>query len=153
MRRRRPLWSDNRRPDWIRRLIVSAGIACLAFAAWLFYGDWRFARDGRPVRGIVDSREVKAHGTGVSRTKRYVVRYRYTLDGRVFEGEDTVTRGSFDPLQEGEPVDVVYRPDAPGRSRLRGHTAWFVKFWTIVFGSICLLTGARSGRSRRRRQA
>ncbi len=141
------------RPDWFRLLVVGAGVGSLGFAAWLFYGDWRFAREGRSVQGIVAAKTTVVQGTGTKRRKRHMVRYRYTLDGRVFGGQDTVTGAFFEPLQEGAPVEVVYRPDAPEHSRLRGHTRWFAKFFAIAFGSICLLSGARSGRRRRHSQA
>lgn len=152
MMRRRSMWSSTRRPDWIGRLIVGAGLACLAFAAWLFYGDWRFARDGRPVQGTVVAKEIERHRnrtTGFP-SYDYVVRYRYALEGRAFEGEDTITQEVFDSLQAGGPVDVLYLPDAPQRSRLPGHTESFAKLWAILFGSMATFVGLRSGRGRKR---
>jgi len=138
--------------EWIERLLSVAGLASLMFAAWLFYDDWRFARAGRPVRGIVAAKAIEEQGSSTRRTRFYVVQYRYTFDGRVFQGEDRVTREAFESLQAGGPVDVLYRQDAPERSRLRGHTQWFAKFWAIAFGSIGTFVAIRSGRSRKRGQ-
>ncbi len=70
-----------------------------------------------------------------SRTTNFGVRYRYTIDGRAYEGDriwySRVGRQSASTLNErydeGDAVEVYYDPDDPARAILQpGATTWSI---------------------------
>jgi hypothetical protein len=113
---------------WWLVVIVAWGLVGL-----IGYCVWRVAKDGRlaeesaswpSVSGTVLSSTVSASGGGYRSIRSYgpVIRYRFTVDGRVFEGGRTAFNGHFsqkssqeivDAHRAGDPVLVHYRPGDP----------------------------------------
>jgi len=113
---------------WWLGVIVAWGLVGL-----IGYGVWTVARDGRlaeesaswpSVSGTVLSSAVSASGGGYRSIRSYdpAIRYRFTVDGRVFEGRRTAFNRQFsqkssqeivDAHRAGDPVLVYYRPGDP----------------------------------------
>jgi hypothetical protein len=123
----------------IGALLVVVGIA-------ITRANRRFDRRALRAPGQVVGVRWEAVGTPSDRTMTGFPELRFTLpDGQVV---DTVARSgtSFDAMQEGQPVTVLYDPADPRRARVdsrsssAGSTLLGAAF--IVIGGACVLLGA-----------
>ena len=125
---------------WVRGLLLFAGLLMLAFGANELYRDWRFAHEGRSVRGSVIEKHVRTSssrrpGTGHrSRTQHYEVTYRFTADGSTFEGQGELDVDEWRQLTAGAAVEVVYLASAPASNRLAGSNAWMLGTLLVSLG-------------------
>jgi hypothetical protein len=127
---------------WVRGLLLVAGLVMLAFGGSELYRDWRFAQEGRAVRGSVVDKHVRTStsrspGSGRrSRTQHYEVTYRFTVDGGTFEGQGELGADQWRQLTAGAAVDVVYLSSAPTSNRLAGSNAWMLGTILVVLGVV-----------------
>jgi hypothetical protein len=127
---------------------VFAGIGALLVAAGIVVAraNRRFDRRALRAPGRVTGVRWKPIGTAADRTMTGFPELRFTLpDGREVE---TVARTgtTFDAMQEGEAVTVLYDPDDPRQARVAGRIAAAgsaaVGIGLIAIGGVCLLIGA-----------
>jgi Protein of unknown function (DUF3592) len=141
---------------WMRGLLLLVGIVLLAVSASEFYGNWRFDREARATRGIIVKKEIRTsrarRGGSLtrSRTRHYEVTYRFTVADHTFEGDGDLSKATWDQLNEGGPVDILYLPDTPSTNRLALSTPWvtdaLIGLIGIVFTSAGIISAFRAGR-------
>jgi len=125
---------------WLGGIFLLVGLlACLGGAVQL-YGDWSFPRQARTTRGMVLTKEIERSGKR-NETKRYKVTYRFTVDGRTFEGHDELSFERWHGLREREPMEVLYLPQKPSSSRLPGPRPWLGKTTLTVVGALFSVVG------------
>jgi len=108
----------------------------LVFAA-LVFEEWRYERQG-----------VIVQGTAIDVTSKGKWAYKFTLDGRVLEGESEILHDTSSKLKEGGPVEVQYWRDSPETNRIPGQRAGYWTWMTMtlvafITGLVLLLIGRR----------
>lgn len=142
-------WSLARRSFgfWFGGTFLLFGLSFFIIGITLFYNDWRFAQEARPAQGIVLTKEFSisrgssSTGSGTpTQTKHYAATYRFTAEGKPFEGRDELSYDEWQQLVEREPVEVLYRPGRPTSSHLAAHNTWFLDtlFTLLGFGLAAL---------------
>ena len=120
------------------------GLPILGFGIGQLREDRHFATAGRPTVGLVLSKAPRAGRPGSSPSRGYHVLYTFKTPGRLgVANEATMSRSAYNALSDGGPIDVVYLPEDPTRSRARGEYSmvWVVLPMGVVFtsiGVICL---------------
>jgi hypothetical protein len=113
-----PREAHLRRGRWI--LLAFLFLLGMGFAGGFFYGGrseyehlLALAEDGATAEGVLLEKERKG-----GKTKRYELRFRYTVEGRVYRGSGDVDRARFDALEPGASLLVTYLPSDPWQARL-----------------------------------
>ena len=121
-------------------VFLLVGVVFLGVSSLQFYGDWRFAQEGRVTQGTVVTKVISTSrdraGGSPSRTTHYEAIYRFPIQGATIEGRDELTRAGWERLTEGGPVEVLYLPATPSSNRLAGPRPWIQK---TIFGLIGLV--------------
>lgn len=137
-----------RRGRWI--FLAFLFLLGVGFAGGFSYGGrseyehlLALAEDGATTEGILLEKE----RTG-GKTKRYELRFRYTVEGRLYRGSGEVERARFDALEPGASLLVTYLPRDPWQARLgrvdeglarsRRNLLWFLA--AFLGGGLFLLT-------------
>ncbi|MCY1032981.1 DUF3592 domain-containing protein [Corallococcus sp. BB11-1] len=110
-------------------LFVGVPAVMLAFQWKDFAVTWRFHRRGQRVRGEV------LRITPGQVDENAAVHYAFRLpDGTVLHHEYSETHEDWTALSPGSPLEVVYLPEDPRRSRPLGMGVGWVRtgFWTLV---------------------
>ena len=92
------------------------------------------------LQGIVLTKEIKRSGKQ-NRTRRYEATYRYAVAGSTFEGRDEMSFDRWQRLVEREPVDVLYRAQDSGVSRVAGPRPWLAKALIALLGALFTAIG------------
>jgi hypothetical protein len=137
-------------------LFLLVGLPVLALGGSQLLADRQVAA-GRHTVGVVVNKVPRAGRPNQRSVNRgYFVIYRFTTPERMsVENEATMSQWAYNALSDGGPIDVVYLPEAPTRSRARGElsTVWVSlpigAFFTAV-GVICLALAIPQALSDRR---
>jgi hypothetical protein len=139
-------------------IFLLVGLSGLGVSVFQFYNDRRFLQEAQSTEGVVVAKEIRTSeqsvGTGVdrdtSRTTHYEATYRFSIEGKIFEGRDEGTQERWESLAEGTPVEVLYLLRDPASSRLAGPRPWFVKtifgFVGLAFATLGAVLVARGAR-------
>src|SRR5262245_62105639 len=124
-------------------LFAVIGLALLMGSSVLIHGDRAFAREAVSTDGTVITKQIRTTGgrQSRSRTTHYEATYRFTVDGRTFEGRDTLTKDMWHTLTEGGAVAGLYRPGDPGSNRLQGSDASWVHVGMLLAGLVLSAVG------------
>jgi hypothetical protein len=103
--------------------------------------ELRYRRDGVRVRGTVVSKSIESASSNQSST-RYLVAYRFaTTQGAATEGSDEVSVDRWEELRQGDPFEIVYRPDSPAANRATTTTEMPLAVAFTATGAFVLLVG------------
>jgi hypothetical protein len=123
---------------WVALILLGASVPV---GAWIF----TIAERDRVERQALDRDAigVKAEVTELTRTRgensRYYARFRFLVDGRVYENRSTVPQGRWKRLKVGSPLDVVYLSSDPLRSWARGREPKGIPLWLGPIVGLCML--------------
>jgi hypothetical protein len=143
----------------MRGVLLLVGVVLLVVSATEFYGNWRFDREARATRGTIVKKEIRTsrarRGGSLtrSRTRHYEVTYRFTIEDHTFEGDGELSKATWDQLNEGGPVDILYLPDTPSTNRLALANPWVTDALLGLIGMVFTSIGAISVVRARRRAA
>ncbi|MEZ5256959.1 MAG: DUF3592 domain-containing protein [Ilumatobacteraceae bacterium] len=105
---------------WERFVVVVALVAPVVFLGWLHLGvarEWRESRSLAASGVVAMAQVVERSGSSVpGNADRYVITYRFALDGRDYVRSIDVDRATYDASAEGATLEVRYDAANPERS-------------------------------------
>lgn len=123
-------------------IFLVAGIVLSTIGAGMVWRDGRFASEAHRADGTVLGRSIRQASAAQDRRTEYLVRYRFTTtDGRLIEGDDTVSFERWEMLDEAGPIAVEYLPGDPAQNRAAGGGDVIILYSTVGFGLLLLGAG------------
>jgi hypothetical protein len=130
-------WPTARRSlgFWTGAVCLVVGIPLAGAGCFTLFDDWRFQRSATATDGTVLTKKIrKSQRRGRTRIRGYEATYRFTVDGRIYEGRDQISRDGWQPLREQEPTRVRYRPRDPSDNRLDAPRPWLRRTVVLLVG-------------------
>src|SRR5262245_1784782 len=129
---------------WAGGTLALVGVPLFVASIVLIQDDRTFARDARSTDGTVITKQIRTTGgrQSRSRSKRYEATYKFTIEGRTFEGRDTLSSEAWSRLSEGRAVEVLYLPGDPESNHLAGHNSSLVHGVMLLVGVVFSAAGS-----------